>query len=291
MEPRDYGLIKRDRAAWVATLPPVIAELEREWELRAGEILAGGSESYVVAAGADRVLKIALPGTAFENEVRALRAGAGCGFARLFRHDPVRNAILLERLGPSLRSLDQPVEQQIATICQTLQKAWSVPADPQLPTGVDKARWLVEFIDATWHDLTEPCPERVIDRAREFAANRTAAAKTDHNVLVHGDAHPDNTLLDERTGEFKFVDPDGLRADKAYDLAIPMRDWTAELLAGDPRNLGRERCAYLSELTGVDPESIWQWGFIERVSTGLLLLRIGDPAGHDMLTVAAEWAG
>lgn len=287
MEPRDYGLIKRDRADWVARLPPVIAELEREWEFRAGEVLAGGSESYVVAAGPERVLKIALPGTAFENEVRTLRAAAGRGYPRLFRHDPVRNATLTERLGSSLRSLDFPVEEQIAIICRTLRQAWSVPVDPELPTGADKARWLGEFIDAMWRDLDEPCPSRVIDRAREFAADRIAAQT--ETVLVHGDAHPDNTLRDNRTGEFKFIDPDGMRADAACDLAVPMREWTAELLAGDPRTLGRERCACLSELAGVDPEAIWQWGFVERVSTGLLLLRIGDPAGHDMLAVAETW--
>jgi len=36
-----------------------------------------------------------------------------------------------------------------------------------------------------------------------------------------------------------------------------------------------QRCEAVAELTGVDHRSIGQWSFIERVSTGLFLLRLG----------------
>jgi hypothetical protein len=42
------------------------------------------------------------------------------------------------------------------------------------------------------------------------------------------------------------VDPDGLLAEPAYDLAIPKREWNRELLDGDAARLGCERCAHLS---------------------------------------------
>jgi streptomycin 6-kinase len=63
------------------------------------------------------------------------------------------------------------------------------------------------------------------------------------------------------------------------------------LLTGDPLTLGRLRRARLAALTGADAEAIWQWGFIERVSTGLLCLRVGLDGGADMLAVADAWAG
>ena len=66
------------------------------------------------------------------------------------------------------------------------------------------------------------------------------------------------------------MDPDGLVAEPAYDLAIPMIEWSRELLDGDATRLGRERC-----LTGVDARGIWEWGFVERVSTGLLAIQVG----------------
>lgn len=111
-------------------------------------------------------------------------------------------------------------------------------------------------------------------------------------MLAHGDAHPWNTLLvpNDAPRRFKFVDPDGLFIERAYDLAIMMREWTSELCAGDPLVLGSRRCRRIAELTGVDPEPIWQWGFIECTSTGLLCLKIGYEGAHQMLAVADAWA-
>ena len=69
-----------------------------------------------------------------------------------------------------------------------------------------------------------------------------------------------------------------------------MRDWSEELIDGDTVRLGRERCELLSELTGVDEGPIWQWGFIERVSTGLGMLEIGmKTESTEMLAVAEKF--
>ena len=49
----------------------------------------------------------------------------------------------------------------------------------------------------------------------------------------------------------------------------------------------RERCDRLAALTGVAPGPIWEWGFVERVSTGLLTLQVGRRRlARDMLTTA-----
>jgi streptomycin 6-kinase len=92
-------------------------------------------------------------------------------------------------------------------------------------------------------------------------------------------------------GRFKLIDPDGLVAERAYDLAIPMREWSEELLAGDALDRGRRRCALLARLGGAAVEAIWQWALLERVSNGLLLAQIGrqDLAGP-CLRVAEAWA-
>jgi streptomycin 6-kinase len=60
-------------------------------------------------------------------------------------------------------------------------------------------------------------------------------------------------------------------------------------LAGDPVALGREWCARLSARAGVDPRPIWEWAFVECVSTGLFLLQLGDPQGARLLEVADRW--
>ena len=71
-----------------------------------------------------------------------------------------------------------------------------------------------------------------------------------------------------------------------------MRGWSADLLVGDTLALGQARCQLLADLTGVAPDAIWQWGFIERVSTGLTLLKIGmEEEGQEMLRVADMFSG
>jgi streptomycin 6-kinase len=47
----------------------------------------------------------------------------------------------------------------------------------------------------------------------------------------------------------------------------------------------------LATLTGVDETAIWEWGFIERVSTGLLATELGMAEAPGMLAVADAWSG
>jgi streptomycin 6-kinase len=285
--------------AWLAGLGALVTDLAAEWGLQIGRTLPGGTEALVVEArtadGQEAVLKIAIPGLdPTASELRALLAAQGRGYARVLRHDWVRNAMLLERLGPQLAELGLPVDAQIEAICATLLEAWgAAPSGVPFQTGAEKADSLARFIEATWQELGKPCDECAIDTALRLAAIRGRAFDPATAVLAHGDARAWNTLL-VAGGEprrFKFVDPDGLVIERAYDLGIPMREWGAELLAGDPVALGRHRCRLLARQTGVAPEPIWQWGFIERVSTGLLLAKLGlDSLAHDFLAVADAWA-
>ena len=284
---------------WLDRLGSLVGELERDWSLNIGPILSGGSESYTAAAktasGEDVVIKLGLPPyESFASEVRTLAAADGRGYVRLLDYDEERNVMLQERLGPSLGESGLPLPAQIEVLCATLRRAWDVPVPANLQSGADKARWLSEFIVATWEELDQPCSYRVIEQALTFAETREAAFDPETAVLVHGDAHSDNALRDPKhfsePARFKLVDPDGLLAEPAYDLAILMREWSRELLNGDAARDGRERCAHLSRLTGVESRGIWEWGFVERVSTGLLLTQVGaNRMGREMLEVAEAW--
>jgi streptomycin 6-kinase len=87
---------------------------------------------------------------------------------------------------------------------------------------------------------------------------------------------------------FVFVDPDGFIGDPAYDLGVALRDWNAQLLASDdPLSLARSYCRVLAGGSGVDEQAIWEWGFLERVSTGLYVLSLGaDEQGQAHLDTA-----
>lgn len=282
-------------AQWLADLPEHLAYLSRAWSLTLGEPLAGGSASLVLRArdpdGRPVVLKLGQPDTKLDDQADTLARAAGRGYARLLAHDSSRNALLVEGLGPSLESLDYPPERTLEILCDVLAEAWQVPraAGPAVRPVPDKATALAEFIEKAWPALGRPCPRSGIDRALTFAGRRSAAFDLDRAVVVHGDPHPANALESPRGG-FVFVDPDGFLDDPAYDLGVVLRTWQRELAATtDPTGLLRGYCRLLADRTGVDPTAIWEWGYLERVSTGLYALRYGAPAlGHVLLESAAR---
>ncbi len=292
-----------DGTRWLNELPEFVRDLEHEWSICVGTVLNGGSEALVAHAitadGTDAIVKIGVPGpTGFEQEVRTLLLANGRGYVKLLRHDAARRVMLQERLGPQLAQLNLPIRDQIEVICTTLRQAWiAVPDELPLLNGSEKARGLSDLIATAWQELGRPCSQRAVECALAFAEARQHAYDAAASVLVHGDAHSQNTLLIAGAdpadfSAFKFVDPDGMRAEPALDLAIPMRSWSEEMLAGDALALGHARCEFISRLTGIATEPIWQWGFMERMSTGLYLMQLGWPEeGRDMLKVADAWVG
>jgi streptomycin 6-kinase len=284
-------------AAWLAQLPTLIPKLEAAWGIKVGQIFPNATEAYIAGAetadGEEVALKIPIAGIEKANrEFRTLQAADGRGYVRLLRHDPASGAMLLERLGRQLAELGLPTEKQIEIICSTLQQAWTpLPSGLRLMSGAEKASGLASYIESVWPKLGRPCSHKAIAIALRFAKARADAFDPNTAVLAHGDPHAWNTLQDPRTQGFKFVDPDGLFIERAHDLSISMREWSAELLAGDPVALGRQRCALLSRLTGVEAEAIWQWGFIERLVNGLLYKEIGpEENAAEFLAVVDAWA-
>lgn len=283
---------------WLEGLDGRVSQLCEAWRIDIGRAFPGSSESLVAEAtledGGRAVVKIGMTGASdLKSEANVYRLAAGRGYARLLAYEPAFDALLLERLGAAVSRRGGDAETQIRAICRTLRESWVPVGDPDgLMSGAGKSRWLFDFIGARWTALGAPCGEAARNRAFEFAEEREAAFRPADAVLVHGDAHADNTLLAADPGpaeapRCKFVDPDGMFAEPASDLAPIMRDWSGELLAGDTAGLALARCDLLAELTGVERRAIWQWGFVERVSTGLVLLGIGMHAeGAEMLAVA-----
>lgn len=272
---------------WIERLPDLVAELSRDWGITIGDSIGGGTESLVVEArladGRAAALKLLLPheAEAASNEITVLRLADGGACPRLFQHDEARGALLMERLGRSLYALDVPVARRQEILCAAAARLWRPAASAGLPSGADKALWLSSYITESWAELERPCDERAIDHALTCAASRRAVHDDERAVLVHGDVHAGNAL--QADGGFKLVDPDGLLAEPEYDLGTIMREDSLQLL--EEGSWARAR--RLAALSGLDAIAIWEWGVVERVSTGLLCTRIDlQPTGREMLHAA-----
>lgn len=281
---------------WLAELPEVVGALADRWGLRLGDPFEGGTASYVAAAtdpsGRACVIKIAMPlemewRSSFDRSVLVHKLAAGRSCAELLDYDASVPAMLLERLGPNLVELQMGLPQVLDTIAATLRSFWRpVSEEVALPAGSEKAVWLARYIVRMWERLERPCDRAVIDLALKYCEERAAAFDVASAVLVHGDAHGWNTLT-SGDGSFKFVDPEGLRSEPAHDLSVPMREYNEPLLAGDTKRLVLERADLLARQCDLDASAVWEWGFIERVSTGLAGLdAFGGDDGMAFLEVA-----
>jgi hypothetical protein len=172
----------------------------------------------------------------------------------------------------------------LPALIRDLEQEWSITTGRVYGDGTEA------FVSEATVDGCVPAVLKIVSgagtrsspRPRSGCGGRRVASHHDERaVLVHGDVHEWNAL---QAGDgFALVDPDGLLAEPEYDLAIIMREDPVELMQRDPR----ERPRWLARRTGLDPTATWEWGVVERVSTGLLPTRIGlQPIGRQMLTAA-----
>lgn len=278
--------------SWLERLPALVNSLEADWSITVGPPYMGGSEAFVAEAiradGTSAVLKVLVPdaGNDASHEATVLRLVGGDGCPVLYRHDADRGALLMEQLGRTMYEVGLPLLRRLTLLCATAARIWRPAPDCGLPTGAEKARWLADFIVMLWEELDRPCSEGAIDHALVLAGRREKAHRDERAVLVHGDVHQLNALQSD--GEFKLIDPDGLLAEAEYDLGVLMRGDPIDLLAGDPL----DRAHLLASLTGLDPVATWEWGVVERLSTGLLCTRINlEPLGRDTLLAAEAVTG
>lgn len=291
---------------WLDELPALVASLEADWGISAGRTLTGGQFAYVAQAvtaeGEPAVLKVAVPRgpSEFAQELRTLQLAQGDPYARLLRFDEERRSLLLERLGRQMAELGWPVDRQLAAITETVARGWQPVNVDRLADGATRARRLADDIPRAWERVGRPCSERSIERAVEYAGERARWLDRRERVLVHGDAHPWNVLealgVDATPGDgerFRLIDPQGLASEPAHDLGVILRGWNDELLedGGDMAAAAFDRCAFACRRTGVDPQATWQWSFIERLSSGLLLQELGhDADARSFLAVADRLA-
>ncbi|HJY25736.1 MAG TPA: aminoglycoside phosphotransferase family protein, partial [Actinomycetes bacterium] len=139
--------------------------------------------------------------------------------------------------------------------------------------------------------LGHPVARAAINQALMYAERRAAFNPAEY-VAVHGDPHPGNILRVPRPrpssdSGWCLIDPDGFLADPAYDLGVAVRDWTHRLTGPNALAVLQRYCTLLADRTGVDEQRIWEWGYLERVSTGLYVTAFGaDQVGRRLLESA-----
>jgi streptomycin 6-kinase len=254
-------------AAWLDSLPEVIASCERHWRLTVGPAF-GLSYSYVApgrnAHGEEFVLKVCVGSPGFISEVQGLQAFSGGAAAQLIDHNLELSALLLERLKPgrTLATLDND-EDATRIAAQIMRELWRpLPPNSSFPTTAQWAGGL-QRLRARFDGGTGPFPRALIETAESLF--RELLSSSEPPVLLHGDLHHFNILSADRL-PWVAIDPKGLAGERAYEAGALLRNPDARL--STDAQVQRRRLDILHDELALDRERMLAWGVAQAVLSG-----------------------
>lgn len=275
-----------DWARWLDALPARSTDLLDEWELTpTGSPLHGFASLVIPVSNGDgeAVLKLGFDGSpeaALEH--LALQTWAGDGAVRMFRADPARRAMLLERLG----SRDLTEEWDLAA-CETVAGFYErlhVPASGRFrPLSGFVGSWL----DAMESDRDEmPVSRRLVEQALSLGRDFVADPGTDGTV-IHGDLHYENVLSAERE-PWLVIDPQPMSGDPSYEVApLLWNRW--DEMAGYLRESIRRRFFTVVEAAGLDDERARDWVIVRMVLNAHWAVQDAKAAGRGFNDAERAW--
>ncbi|MGN6753205.1 MAG: aminoglycoside phosphotransferase family protein [Intrasporangium sp.] len=274
---------------WIAELPRLLADLLDEWELEPiGPTMTGvcsialpvrllGSHRELAGVSGEAVLKVSWPHPEAATESLALQVWNGHGAARLYRADPARFAILLERLHPrdlSRVDIDTACEV-IGGLLATLRR----PPHPRIPRLDDYAeRQAVELREAR-----PVIPRRYLDQAAALA-RELVVRPPGEDRLLHSDLHYFNVLGAYRS-PWLAIDPKPMAGDVAFEIAPSLWNRAEELGTGSEIRWSlRRRLEIICERAGIDEGRARAWTIVREADNALEAA--DDPDGHDRVSLA-----
>jgi streptomycin 6-kinase len=257
-----------DGAAWLERLPGLQREIAAEWELTVDEPPWPLSYNWVAPArlvdGTLVVLKLGVPNEERTAEIETLRLWNGQGCARLLRADTDRGAMLIENIAPGtmLSELEDDDEKTriAAGVFQAVRQA--APDESDFPTVAAWARGLEELRPA-FDGGFGPFPRELVEAAEGLYADLLPSQGPP--VLLHGDLHHFNILLDEQRG-WLAIDPQGVLGEAEYECGALLRNHDLDKRdRGDVKRLTARRIDLLAEALNFERDRIIGWGLAQAV--------------------------
>lgn len=253
-----------DGAAWLESLPSLIAECERRWHVRVAGDPFDLSYAFVAPAvtarGLDVVVKIGVPCRELRNEIRALALYGGGAAVELLDADERKGMLLLERVRPASKLSGIDDEQATIVAARMMRELWRpLPPAHEFPAAADW-RLGLQRLRRRFGGGTGPFDPRLVGTAESLFDELLGSAGAP--VLVHGDLHHFNILSATRR-PWIAIDPKGLAAEPAYESGALLRNPSPDRYL-DPA-VQRRRVAVLADELGTDPQRITGWGAAQAV--------------------------
>jgi streptomycin 6-kinase len=285
-EQRDLG---PEWAAWLDRLPRLAADVLEEWALIPDGASRHGFCSLVlpVRDADDRpaVLKIAFEDDESEHEALALQHWQGDGTVRLFRADPRRRAMLLERLYD--RDLSGTGDVEACEVVAGFYDRLHRRALPQLrPLTSYVARWLDDLAEVR---REMPVPPRMVEQALHLG-RALVGDPASTGVIVHGDLHYENVLAAERE-PWLVIDPKPMSGDPHYEPGPLLQNRWGEMTSGPTslRDAIRRRFHAVVDVAGLDEARARDWTVVRMVLDASWAVQDARRAGRDLSSEEQDW--
>ncbi len=275
---------------WIKQLPEQIAYFEGLWGIQVGKPYTNLSYNFIASAvtanGTPAVLKLGVPNKELTSEIEALNIYSGRGCVELLAAQADQGALLLERSlpGKTLKIAAVDDDQATRIAANVMRILWR--DDPGLDTFPTVAKWGLGFqrLRTAFGGASGPFPEILVAKAETIYSEYLASSKP--GVLLHGDLHHENILIDDKHG-WLAIDPKGLIGEPAYEVGALLRNVKPSLLC--EQNLEQicdRRSAILVEELGFERERIVGWGFAQAVLSAWWDYEDHGRVGEEALKIA-----
>lgn len=243
---------------WLSSLPNQLQRLAEQWGFEFVEPIKNLTYSFVAQVkgykeSSNAIIKIAPDLIRLKREVDAFRSFSSA-VPVVYEFDEAESAFLMEALTPgnSLKDLVITGEDDKATriIAETIMQLHHLQKIEH--RQFKQVSELAEDLNI----LEGHVKPILLEKARSYFRNLSQDCKND--VLLHGDLHHDNILLNVNT--WVAIDPHGYRGDPAFEVGAMIRnpyDYPDYLKA----NTIKRRLDLLCELLPYDPHRIKAWAF------------------------------
>ena len=277
--------------AWLHTLPDLLHEIQRKWNLTIHPPPFPFSYHYVIPCrtrdGEQAILKMGVPRGELTREIQALQHFRGNGAVRLMKAEAEKGAMLLERLQPghTLLRVESP-HPAAAIATDVAKKLWSPPPTGQsFPTV---ARWGQGFkkLRSTFRHAPSPFPREIVDRAESTFHDLLETSA--EPVLLHGDLHHRNILRDRDT--WMAIDPKGVTGEPAYEAGAFLRNPVPEILKWDQfHKLTERRLDIFHERCSLPRQRMLLWAFAQCVLAAWWSYEESDTAWKSWMVIAHQF--
>ena len=275
-------------AAWLDTLPGLVHDVVEEWELTYDGAPMHGYCALVVpvrtTGGRPAVVKFAWPHDEEEHEHLALQALQGNGMVRLYRADPKRHVMLLERLHPE--DLTSVWDIEACEITAGFYQRIHIPAPPQLRTLTSYiSRWNADM-ELLAKDA--PVPRRLVEQSisltRDFIGDPDSVG-----TMIHGDLHYENVLAADRE-PWLVIDPKPMSGDPHYEVApLLWNRWKDVVGSGTVREAVRRRFHTVVDTAELDEGRARDWVVVREMHNALWTVEDAVHAGRGLTAEDNDW--